>query len=55
MASKRLFATSRDGKIKITTVHILPLNFRPDFVARMAVERDDIIDSIINDNEENEH
>ena len=32
MTLKRLFATSRDGKIKTTTVHISPLNCRRDLL-----------------------
>ena len=32
MTLKRLFATSRDGVIRITTVHISPLNFRRDLL-----------------------
>ena len=33
----------------------LTVELTPRFVARAPVERDDIIDSIINDNEEHEH
>ena len=33
----------------------LTVELSPRFVARTQVERDDIIDSIINDNEEDEH
>jgi hypothetical protein len=33
----------------------LTVELSPRFVARAPVERDDIIDSIINDNEEDEH
>ena len=52
MTPRRLFATSQNGSNQDYNGLYLTVELSPRFVARTQVERDDIIDSIINDKED---